>query len=179
MLQSEALDEARNEFEAEKKGLLEEINFLQGKCRSALSGTVLPETDERAKLAFERNKAASELQQCRAELEAVRKAAIWNEELMRRKESDLMRSREREEQAIIERDDLKRCCESLETRLMVLEMEKKNIQQIEERKYQVLSPNTNAVAFQDQSWSSICFDQCLRKETCENHNFDWFLKEHN
>eukprot|EP00291_Cryptomonas_curvata_P004181 CAMPEP_0172205558 /NCGR_PEP_ID=MMETSP1050-20130122/32684_1 /TAXON_ID=233186 /ORGANISM="Cryptomonas curvata, Strain CCAP979/52" /LENGTH=1023 /DNA_ID=CAMNT_0012884453 /DNA_START=465 /DNA_END=3533 /DNA_ORIENTATION=+ len=134
---SEALDEARNKFESEKKGLLEEIHFLQSKCRSALAGSVLPETDERAKLAFERNKAASELQQCRAELEGVRKAALWNEELMKRKESDLMRSLEREDQAYAERDDLKRCCESLETKVMVLEMEKKNIQQIEERKYQV------------------------------------------
>ncbi len=125
VLQSEALDEARSKFEAEKKGLHEEITFLQGKCRSALAGTALPETDERAKLAFERNRAASELQQYRAELEGVRKTVLWNEELMRRKESDLMRSLEREEQVNAERDDLKRSCESLETKVMVLEMEKR------------------------------------------------------
>jgi chromosome segregation ATPase len=146
VLQSEALDEAKNKFEAERKGLQEEITFLQGKCKSALAGTVLPETDERAKLFFERNRAASELQQCRAELEGVRKAVVWNEELMRRKESDLMRSLEREDHAIAERDDLKRSCESLETKVMVLEMEKKNIQQIEERKYQVLITKMNISA---------------------------------
>ncbi len=149
MLQSEALDEARNKFEAERKGLQEEITFLQGKCRSALAGTVLPETDERAnsaKLFFERNRAVSELQQCRAELEGIRKAVVWNEELMRRKESDLMRSLEREDHAIAERDDLKRSCESLETKVMVLEMEKKSIQQIEERKYQVLIAKMNISA---------------------------------
>ncbi len=59
---------------------------------------------------------------------------------MKRKESDLMRSVEREEQANAERDHLKKACESLETKVMVLEMEKKNIQQIEERKYQVQFP---------------------------------------
>jgi hypothetical protein len=41
---------------------------------------------------------------------------------------------------VAERDTFKKACEGLETRVMVLEMEKKNIQQIEERKYQVPSP---------------------------------------
>ena len=63
---------------------------------------------------------------------------MWNEERLRRKEADLARSLEREEEATAERDELKRSCESLETRVMVLEMEKKNIQQIEESKYKVL-----------------------------------------
>ena len=148
MWQSEALDEARKKFEAEKKGLHEEIALLQLKCRSAVAEaalSALPETDERAKLVLERDQAASELQRCRAELEGARNTATWNEERLRRKEADLSRSLEREEEANVDRDELKRSCESLETRVMVLEMEKKNIQQIEESKYQVLVQTMSAV----------------------------------
>jgi hypothetical protein len=144
--QSEALDEARKKFEAEKKALHEEIALLQSKCRSALAGAVLsalPEADEREKLLLERDQAASELQRCRAELEGFRSTALWNEERLRRKEADLARSLEREEETNAERDELKRSCESLETRVMVLEMEKKNIQQIEESKYKVLLQHNN------------------------------------
>ena len=140
MWQSEALDKERKKFEAEKKGLRDEIALLQSKCRSALAGaalSALPETDEREKLVLERDQTASELQRCRAELEGARSTAVWNEERLRRKEADLARSLEREGGATAERDELKRSCESLETRVMVLEMEKKNIQQIEETKYKV------------------------------------------
>ncbi len=121
--------------------LQEEIALLQSKCRSALAEaalSALPETDERTKLALERDQVASELQRCRAELEGARNTATWNEERLRRKEAELARSLEREEEVNAERDELKRSCESLETRVMVLEMEKKNIQQIEESKYKVL-----------------------------------------
>ena len=92
-------------------------------------------------------------------MEAARKAAKGKEEEVRRKEADLQQNREGMKLVLVERDDIKKERDELETKVtlnslfpteaskqlfdniiqvMKLEMELKNIQQIEERKYQVI-----------------------------------------
>ena len=139
-MQSESLDAEQKKFEVEKKKLHDQINFLQNKLNGTVTSSVQVGADDRTRqLLAERDRAVGEVQQLRADLEAVRKAAKSYEEGMKRKEADLLRSIHREEETALERNEFQKACEGLETRVMVLEMEKKNIQQIEERKYQVCS----------------------------------------
>ena len=148
--QSESLDLERRKFEADRKKLTDQVTLLQNRMRGALPETASLDGDDRAKLLAELDRANKELHKCQSQVEAARKAARLAEEGARRKEAELQRSVHRMEITVVEWDELKKVCEGLETKVVVLEMEKKNIQQIEERKYQV-SNNMSIAAL-----GSIC-----------------------
>ncbi len=154
-------DTEKTKFDTEKKKLDEELSRTREQLKKALSEGALTETKQKelSKLAGDRDRVTKELLDCRNDLESARKAAKAKEEEVRRKEADLQQNREGMKLVLVERDDIKKERDELETKVsffsasvysesliladcmvtqvMKLEMELKNIQQIEERKYQV------------------------------------------
>jgi soluble cytochrome b562 len=113
-------DTEKAKFDNEKKKLDEELARIREQLKKALSEGALTETKQKelAKLAADRDRVTKELLDCRNDLEAARKAAKTKEEDVRRKEADLQQNREGMKLVLVERDDIKKERDELETKVL-------------------------------------------------------------
>ena len=158
-LREKDIEKAR--LENEKRKLDEELACIREQLGKTLSDGAQNQTmqKELEKLKGDKDRATRELLDCRKDVEAARKAAKAKEEEVRRREADLQQNREQMKLVLAERMDIKKERDELEVKVhfdsvhssfdgflvmtwqvqvMTLEMEVKSIQQIEERKYQVI-----------------------------------------
>jgi len=130
-------DKAR--LEGERKRLEEELSKAMNQLKKMTSEGVMSAEKQREmdKVRTDRERFSKELEEAKRELEQLRKSDKTRQEELKKREMELMASSERLKPLERDREDLKRERDELETKVMKLEMELKNIQGIEERKYQV------------------------------------------
>ena len=114
-------DAEKAKFDAEKKKLDEELARTREQLKKALSDGALTESKQKelTKLAADRDRVAKELLDCRNDLDNARKAAKAKEEDVRRKEADLQQNREGMKLVLVERDDIKKERDELETKVWI------------------------------------------------------------
>jgi soluble cytochrome b562 len=113
-------DAEKTKLDGEKKKLEEELGRIREQLKKALTDGALTETKQKelAKLASDRDRVAKELLDCRNDLDSARKAIKAKEEDVRRKEADLQQNREGMKLVLVERDDIKKERDELETKVL-------------------------------------------------------------
>lgn len=97
----------------------EELGRIREQLKKALTDGALTESKQKelAKLASDRDRVAKELLDCRNDLDSARKQVKAKEEDVRRKEADLQQNREGMKLVLVERDDIKKERDELETKV--------------------------------------------------------------
>jgi chromosome segregation ATPase len=112
-------DAEKVKFDAEKKKLEEELARVRELLKKAAAESALTESKQKemGKLSVDRDRIAKELLDCRNDLENSRKQIKTKEEDGRRKDAEFAQNREAMKLVLIERDDVKKERDELETKV--------------------------------------------------------------
>jgi len=129
----------KSKMEQEHRKGEEELAKLRAEVKKAQTEGVMTDSKQKEfdKLQQENVRIVKDIEGFRAEIDTLKKSVKGKEDELKQTRQLLDSTKDQWKPVQSERDELKRERDELDTKVMKLEMELKNIQQIEERKYQV------------------------------------------